>query len=288
LNLGAGQAAFIAALLAWSIALAAGTVRALAALEAGTCRTRWLPAPLGPLVALIAHYARGRLRLTWRAAAMERLLQAGVGARIDPAQWFAFRAVLALAGAAAGAFGPAVLPRAAPAAVVLGWLAGGWGPELWLAWRAWRWRWRVRAQLPLLLEMLLTGVESGLGFRAALQLAAAHLPRGGVRAALERALAEAPGEVDPERLWRRLALGLREPRARRTIQRILRAREAGTGLAHALYGLLGEQGRGELRAAEERARRAPWQALRPVWSGFGPALVLLWAAPWAGRWLSAP
>lgn len=270
---------FLLAVLVWCGGLAAATHAALRELEPTAFRVGMPLRLLRPGVLLIAHYAGRRLRATWRADCQTRLVQAGVGAQLGPAEWFALRSVLA-ALAACAAFAAALRSGGAswlaplPAAV-----AGEWLPEAWLRLRTWRRQRRIARELVLYLELLLAGLECGLVPRRALQAAIAAGPPGLLGGALCGALQDAGTSCEADELMRRLARRLQAPACSAVIAALLKAQASGVGLARALRGLITRREHLRVAQAEQSAREIRRRILRPLAVCFAPSLIVAVAWP---------
>jgi tight adherence protein C len=284
--MGLPQWVFVLAVLAWSGGLTAVTLAALRELEPATFQARTPLGFLRPGVVLVAHYAGRRLRLTWRAERMTRLLQAGVARHVSPPVWFALQCVLA-AGAGCAALVAALQwsGRAwlllLPASIV-GWLM----PAAWLRLRIRRRQRHIGHEMMLYFELLLAGLESGLVLRGALQLAVAAGPPGPLGEALAGSLQDACAGCEPDELLRRLERRLQAPAASSAIAAILRAEASGVGLTRALQGVIARHGRARLARAERCARQAPQRILRPLAICFAPSLIVAGAVPAAARLLA--
>jgi tight adherence protein C len=276
----------VVALLAWCGGLAAVIHAALRELEPTAFQARMPLRLLRPGVLLIAHYAGRRLRVTWRAEHKTRLLQAGVGPHLGPAEWFALRGVLAAVAAAAAAavalrWGAAVWLAPLPAGAA-GWLL----PEVGLRLRIQRRRRRIARDLLLYLELLLAGLECGLVLRRALQAALATGPPGPLAAALAGSLEDACTGCEPDDILRRLARRLQTPASGAAIAAILRAQAAGEGLARGLHGVIARHERTRIARAEHSAQQAPRGILRALALGFAPSLIVAVGLPAAARLLA--
>lgn len=284
--MGLPQWLFVFAVLAWSAGLATAVRGALGELEPTAFQARAPLRFLRPGVILVAHYAGRRLRVRWRAAQMTCLLRAGLDRRLGPPEWFALQCVLAaLAGCVALplALQGAGVARLAPLpASLVGWLL----PEAWLRLRI---RWRLRhigSDLPLYLELLLAGLESGLVLRGALQLAVAAGPPGPLATALAGSLQDACAGCEPDELLRRLQRRLQAPAASAAIAAILKSHTAGAGLTRAVQGAIAWQARARLARAESCVQQAPRRVLWPLLACFAPSLIVASAVPAVARLLT--
>jgi tight adherence protein C len=284
--MGLPQWVFVLAVLAWSGGLIAVILAALRELEPATLQARTPLGFLRPGVVLVAHYAGRRLRVSWRAERMTRLLQAGVDRHLSPPEWFALQCVLAAAAGCAallvalhwsGLAWYALLP-----ASIVGWLM----PGAWLHLRTRRRQRQIGHEMMLYFELLLAGLESGLVMRGALQLAVAAGPPGPLALAVAGSLQDARAGCEPDELLRRLERRLQAPAASSAIGAILRAEASGVGLTRALHGVIARHGRARLARAERCAQQAPRRVLRPLAICFAPSLIVAGAVPAAARLLA--
>jgi tight adherence protein C len=263
----------------WMGGLARAIRRALEEVESSAPVLPLTVPLLGPWIALIAHYADGRLPIAWRAERMTRLLRAGLEPGPTPPQWFAVRCVGAglgaTAGVALGLWGSGVA-WAAPAPLALtGWLA----PELWLRRRIRRRLRQIESMWPLYLEMLLAGLEAGLELPLALQLTVRAGPPGPIRVAWARALREVPRGSPPGEILRGLCRRLHEPATRAAFETIVRAERDGVGPRRALRDAIARQAASRLAQAEQCLGDAPGHLALPLLTCFLPGLLLLLAGP---------
>jgi Flp pilus assembly protein TadB len=274
------QALLFFAVALWCLGLLMAIRAALLEAEAhAALRRAPLPALRIPIM-LIAHYAARGLGLRWRARQMTRLLQAGLAPRITPPEWFALRCLGSLlAGGAVLGLGwrwPGLVWIVLPVVLLAGW----WLPEAWLVLRMRRHQHQVAGEFTLCLELLVTGLESGLHSRQALELAAECSPHGPAATVLHATLDH--GGAGPEvttELLRRLGWRMHSPAVCAAIAALLRAERSGVGLQRAVHDVLAQDARVCLARREGRARRL---ARRLYWSlalCFAPAFCLALALP---------
>ncbi|MCC7461574.1 MAG: hypothetical protein IT480_03825 [Gammaproteobacteria bacterium] len=284
--MGLPQWLFVLALLAWCSGLAAIVHAALQQLEPLAFPARMPWRLLRPVVLLIAHYAGPWLRTSWRADCRGRLVQAGLGAYLGPAEWLALRVALALgiAGAASAAAlrwggGTWLAPLPAGAAA---WLLA----DAWLYLRIERRRRRIAGELMLYLELLRAGLECRLAPREALLAALAAGPPGPLAAALASTLRSTWAGSEPDEILRRLARRLQAPASNAAVAGILQAQASGTGLARALHGVIARHERLRIASAEHSAQRAPGRVLRALALCLAPSLIVAFGLS-AAAWLLA-
>ena len=276
----------VLAALAWSGGLAAAIHVALRDLEPDTFQARMPLRLLRPGVVLVAHYAGRRLRVSWRAEQMSRLLQAGMKWCPNPPEWFALQCVLAvLAGCTAlpvALYWRGLAILAPLPAGLAGWLL----PGLWLRLRIRRRRRLIGRELMLHFELLLAGLECGLELRGALQLAVAAGPEGPLTAALAASLQDASTGCEPDELLRRLGRRLQAPLASAAIADVLKAEASGLGLRRALQATIAQRQRARHARAERCAYEAPRRILWPLALCFAPSLLMAVIVPAAARLLA--
>lgn len=277
----------IVAAAAWVMGLARAIRRALGDIAPASFPQRLPLRPLGPVIALIAHYADRRLRASWRVERQSQLLRAGLEGGPTPPEWFALRCLAAAAalgaGIAVGLQDGGAAWFTAPLASLLGWLA----PELWLRQRVNRRLRQIRAEWPLHLELLLAGLEAGLELPAALQLAARSAPPGPIPAAMTRTLSDMPRGSPGAEVLRRLRRRLQEPASRAALEAIVRAERDGFGLRRALRAAVARQSALRLARAERCLERMPGRMVQPLLTCCLPSVLLLLAAPVALTLLAA-
>jgi tight adherence protein C len=208
-----------------------------------------------------------------------KLLAAGLGRRISPTGFLAFKGGTALAGlffgtmiGRVGGVGAALL-----AALFLGGL-GFFAPDYAVTLKARSRRERIRADLPDALDLLAVSVEAGLGFDAAVGKISEHM-EGPLAEEFALTLSEMRiGESRQEAL-KRLAERVDAPELSAFVRAIIQADQLGTTLGRILRVQAADSRLRRQAAAEERAMKAPIKMLFPTVLFIFPAMFLVILGP---------
>ena len=234
---------------------------------------------LAPLREWLAGWAlKANPRMSIDGIAM-KLLSAGLGRRISPTGFLAFKGGTALAGlffgtmiGRAGGVGAALL-----AALFLGAL-GFFAPDYAVTLKARSRRERIRADLPDALDLLAVSVEAGLGFDAAVGKISEHM-EGPLAEEFALTLSEMRiGESRQEAL-KRLAERVDAPELSAFVRAIIQADQLGTTLGRILRVQAADSRLRRQAAAEERAMKAPIKMLFPTVLFIFPAMFLVILGP---------
>jgi tight adherence protein C len=208
-----------------------------------------------------------------------KLLAAGLGRRISPTGFLAFKGGTALAGlfvgtmiGRMGGIGAALL-----AALFLGAL-GFFAPDYAVTLKARSRRERIRADLPDALDLLAVSVEAGLGFDGAVAKLSEHMD-GPLAEEFALTLSEMRiGESRQEAL-KRLAERVDAPELSAFVRAIIQADQLGTTLGRILRVQAADSRLRRQAAAEERAMKAPIKMLFPTVLFIFPAMFLVILGP---------
>jgi tight adherence protein C len=182
--------------------------------------------------------------------------------------------VLALA---FGAAGGGVSARGILGAAFLGGL--GWVmPKFLLERKAKNRLAEVDREVPELVDLLVTTVEAGVGFGAALQLAARSI-RGPLGQELRLALHEQTMGLTTDEALRNLAARVDSPAIRAFIQALLQGEALGVSIGKVLRDLAVDMRKRRRQAAEERAQKAPTKILFPLVLLILPAMFIVTLGP---------
>ena len=234
---------------------------------------------LAPLREWLAAWAlRANPRMSVDGIAM-KLLAAGVGRRISPTGFLAFKGGAALAGlffgtmiGRVGGVGGALL-----GALLLGG-AGFFAPDYLLTFKARSRRERIRADLPDALDLLAVSVEAGLGFDGAIAKLSEYM-EGPLAEEFGLTLSEMRiGESRQEAL-KRLAERVDAPELSAFVRAIIQADQLGTTLGRILRVQAADSRLRRQAAAEERAMKAPIKMLFPTVLFIFPAMFLVILGP---------
>jgi tight adherence protein C len=182
--------------------------------------------------------------------------------------------VLALA---FGAAGGGVSARGILGAAFLGGL--GWVmPKFLLERKAKNRLAEVDREVPELVDLLVTTVEAGVGFGAALQLAARSI-QGPLGQELRLALHEQTMGLTTDEALRNLAARVDSPAIRAFIQALLQGEALGVSIGKVLRDLAVDMRKRRRQAAEERAQKAPTKILFPLVLLILPAMFIVTLGP---------
>ena len=234
-------------------------------------------APLGDRL------ARWTLRLhprTTTEGVSARLLAAGLGRKISPTTFLAFKSGLALGGAVLGAvFGGAVT---GPGGVLFCAIAlGGIGfiaPDFVVSGKARSRKDRIRAELPDALDLMAVSVEAGMGFDGAIAKLTEHM-HGPLADEFALTLSEIRiGETRQDAL-KKLSNRTGTPELSSFVRSIIQADQLGISLGRILRVQATDSRLKRQAAAEEKAMKAPIKMLFPTVLFIFPAMFLVILGP---------
>jgi tight adherence protein C len=136
----------------------------------------------------------------------------------------------------------------------------------------------VDREVPELVDLLVTTVEAGVGFAAALQLAARSI-RGPLGDELRLALHEQTMGLTTDEALRNLAARVDSPAIRAFIQALLQGEALGVSIGKVLRDLAVDMRKRRRQAAEERAQKAPTKILFPLVLLILPAMFIVTLGP---------
>ena len=137
---------------------------------------------------------------------------------------------------------------------------------------------KVDREVPELVDLLVTTVEAGVGFAAALQLAARSI-RGPLGEELRLALREQSMGLTTDETLRNMATRVDSPAMRAFIQALLQGEALGVSIGKFLRDLAVEMRTRRRQAAEERAQKAPTKILFPLVALILPAMFIVTLGP---------
>jgi len=173
--------------------------------------------------------------------------------------------------------GGGVSPRALVGVAFLG--AFGWVlPKFLLERRATSRLEQVDREVPELVDLLVTTVEAGVGFGAALQLAARSI-RGPLGQELRLVLQEQSMGLTTDEALRNLAVRVDSPAIRAFIQALLQGESLGVSIGKVLRDVAIDMRKRRRQAAEERAQKAPTKILFPLVLLILPAMFIVTLGP---------
>jgi tight adherence protein C len=201
--------------------------------------------------------------------------------RMSATTFLGYRAIGATAlpavSLALAASGGGVSTRALLGAAFLG--AAGWVmPKFLLEKRATKRLAEVDREVPELVDLLVTTVEAGVGFGAALQLAARSI-RGPLGEELRLSLHEQTMGLTTDEALRNLAGRVDSPAIRAFIQALLQGEALGVSIGKILRDLAVDMRKRRRQAAEERAQKAPTKILFPLVLLILPAMFIVTLGP---------
>jgi tight adherence protein C len=227
--------------------------------------------------------ARWTLRLhpkTTVEGVSSRLLAAGLGRKISPNTFLAFKSALAIAGVVVGALvgGAAAGPGAVLfAAVALGGV-GFIGPDLVVGHKARARKDRIRAELPDALDLMAVSVEAGMGFDGAISKLTEHM-EGPLAEEFALTLSEIRiGETRQDAL-KKLSERTGTPELSSFVRSIIQADQLGISLGRILRVQATDSRLKRQAAAEEKAMKAPIKMLFPTVLFIFPAMFLVILGP---------
>ena len=136
----------------------------------------------------------------------------------------------------------------------------------------------VDREVPELVDLLVTTVEAGVGFAAALQLAARSI-RGPLGDELRLSLHEQSMGLTTDEALRNLAARVDSPAIRAFIQALLQGEALGVSIGKVLRDLAVDMRKRRRQAAEERAQKAPTKILFPLVLLILPAMFIVTLGP---------
>ena len=136
----------------------------------------------------------------------------------------------------------------------------------------------VDREVPELVDLLVTTVEAGVGFAAALQLAARSI-RGPLGDELRLSLHEQSMGLTTDEALRNLAARIDSPAIRAFIQALLQGEALGVSIGKVLRDLAVDMRKRRRQAAEERAQKAPTKILFPLVLLILPAMFIVTLGP---------
>jgi tight adherence protein C len=157
--------------------------------------------------------------------------------------------------------------------------AFGWAlPKFLLERRATRRLEQVDREVPELVDLLVTTVEAGVGFGAALQLAARSI-RGPLGEELRLVLQEQSMGLTTDEALRNLAVRVNSPAIRAFIQALVQGESLGVSIGKILRDIAVDMRKRRRQRAEERAQKAPMKILFPLVLLILPAMFIVTLGP---------
>jgi tight adherence protein C len=209
-----------------------------------------------------------------------RLLAAGLGRKIAPTTFLAFKSALALGGVFVGAlFGGALT---GPGGVLLFAIAlGGVGfivPDFAVSGRARTRKDRIRAELPDALDLMAVSVEAGMGFDGAIVKLTEHMD-GPLADEFALTLSEIRIGESRQDALKKLADRTGTPELSSFVRSIIQADQLGISLGRILRVQATDSRLKRQAAAEEKAMKAPIKMLFPTVLFIFPAMFLVILGP---------
>lgn len=137
---------------------------------------------------------------------------------------------------------------------------------------------RIDREVPELVDLLVTTVEAGVGFGAALQLASRSI-EGPLGQELRLALREQSLGLTPEEALRNMSLRVDSPATRAFTQALLQGESLGVSIGAVLRDLAIDMRKRRRQAAEERAQKTPTKILFPLVVLILPAMFIVTLGP---------
>jgi tight adherence protein C len=137
---------------------------------------------------------------------------------------------------------------------------------------------RIDREMPELVDLLVTTVEAGVGFAAALQLASRSI-EGPLGLELRLALREQSLGLTPEEALRNLSLRVDSPATRAFTQALLQGESLGVSIGTILRDLAIDMRKRRRQSAEERAQKTPTKILFPLIALILPAMFIVSLGP---------
>jgi tight adherence protein C len=136
----------------------------------------------------------------------------------------------------------------------------------------------IDREVPELVDLLVTTVEAGVGFAAALQLASRSI-EGALGQELRLALREQSLGLTPEEALRNLSLRVDSPATRAFTQALVQGESLGVSIGTILRDLASDMRKRRRQAAEERAQKTPTKILFPLIVLMLPAIFIVALGP---------
>ena len=137
---------------------------------------------------------------------------------------------------------------------------------------------QIDREVPELVDLLVTTVEAGVGFAAALQLASRSI-EGPLGQELRLALREQSLGLTPEEALRNLSLRVDSPAVRAFTQALVQGESLGVSIGTILRDLAVDMRLRRRQAAEERAQKTPTKILFPLIALMLPAMFIITLGP---------
>jgi pilus assembly protein TadC len=137
---------------------------------------------------------------------------------------------------------------------------------------------RIDREVPELVDLLVTTVEAGVGFSAALQLASRSI-EGPLGQELRLALREQSLGLTPEEALRNLSLRVDSAATRAFTQALVQGESLGVSIGAVLRDLAVDMRKRRRQAAEERAQKTPTKILFPLIALLLPAMFIVTLGP---------
>jgi tight adherence protein C len=209
-----------------------------------------------------------------------RLLAAGLGRKISPTTFLAFKSALALGGLAVGALfggaaaGPGGVLFAAIALAGIGFIA----PDFVVSGKARSRKDRIRAELPDALDLMAVSVEAGMGFDGAISKLTEHM-HGPLADEFALTLGEIRIGESRQDALKKLSDRTNTPELASFVRSIIQADQLGISLGRILRVQATDSRLKRQAAAEEKAMKAPIKMLFPTVLFIFPAMFLVILGP---------
>ena len=209
-----------------------------------------------------------------------RLLAAGLGRKISPTTFLAFKSALALGGLVLGALfggaaaGPGGVLFAAIALAGIGFIA----PDFVVSGKARSRKDRIRAELPDALDLMAVSVEAGMGFDGAISKLTEHM-HGPLADEFALTLGEIRIGESRQDALKKLADRTSTPELSSFVRSIIQADQLGISLGRILRVQATDSRLKRQAAAEEKAMKAPIKMLFPTVLFIFPAMFLVILGP---------
>jgi tight adherence protein C len=209
-----------------------------------------------------------------------RLLAAGLGRKISPTTFLAFKSALALGGLVVGALfggaaaGPGGVLFAAIALAGIGFIA----PDFVVSGKARSRKDRIRAELPDALDLMAVSVEAGMGFDGALSKLTEHM-HGPLSDEFALTLGEIRIGESRQDALKKLSDRTNTPELSSFVRSIIQADQLGISLGRILRVQATDSRLKRQAAAEEKAMKAPIKMLFPTVLFIFPAMFLVILGP---------
>jgi tight adherence protein C len=209
-----------------------------------------------------------------------RLLAAGLGRKISPTTFLAFKSALALGGLVLGALfggaaaGPGGVLFAAIALAGIGFIA----PDFVVSGKARSRKDRIRAELPDALDLMAVSVEAGMGFDGAISKLTEHMD-GPLADEFALTLGEIRIGESRQDALKKLSERTNTPELASFVRSIIQADQLGISLGRILRVQATDSRLKRQAAAEEKAMKAPIKMLFPTVLFIFPAMFLVILGP---------